>query len=575
VTSGGDSSSYSSSHDNDTPTTHELLFENRSVSVALLVLCFCWTLLSVLAPSLLMRHEQFSRLQVVSLGIWHAFAAGVLLAAAWMLFLPNMLTVAGMMHLPSPSLPFVLLFCSMLVPLALDKVMLWLCTRKADAPVIADISSEWAGTPRVGGYGPPSATRAAAAPGADDRSTSQPSTPRHSMTPQQLPASASRKSSAAIGSGGGAGGYQADAALYDERKTAHGRTASRSGVPPLSGSRAQQAAVAAMHGYAGAPEEGFGGGQPLSGNDIESAPLLTPRGTPRGSVTSLPSSTPTRTAGAGGWYSSAAARAVDASEFKMRQSYIGRCAMCKENITTGKGVAFHGAGCGLRSFHAFSFSSRWMQGLRGQRSLQRDIVMHDEAAAGADAALGGPPQAVGWSLAAYVLVLSVYNLCLAGGVNLQEAAHLYSRAREAASAGIEDAAHDSWVGEVCRASLVALVMFCFTAFYGFSLGLMLALHRVSLKSPRALGAMLLYALSLPGAIALNYFFSSYASASVGPRIYGLYLLVCQCFCVGILLYASFLDLLLEEWARAEAIVGKYIGFAVGAAIVIAITIWAS
>jgi hypothetical protein len=541
--SSSNSNSISSTNSDDIPSsrsTHELLFANRSVSIILLLLCFCWTLMSVLAPKLLMRQEQFSRLQIISLGIWHAFSAGLLLSAAWLLFLPNMLAVADMMHLPTPALPFILLFLSLLVPLALDKAMLWLATLKADVPSTSTGGgNDFAGTPR-------SARN-------DQSSLSQPSTPRREMTPQH----ASRRGSAAIG------GYQADsAAAFEERKSLighHGRTPS---------------------------------GQPLTGNDIEGAPLLTPKGTPRSGIgpggIPIPSSTPTRTAGSttgGGWYGSAAARSVDASSFKLHQSYLGRCAYCKEDITSARSAAYHSVGCPLKNFHAFSFSSRWMQGLRGRRSLQRDLLVHDEAASGGEATLAeGTPtkRGVGWSLAAYVLVLSVYNLCLAGGINLQEAARLYSHAHAIYDSNNNHSytdptaaahAHASWIGEICRVALVALVMFCFTAFYGFSLGLMIVLHRIPLYSFRAITAMTFYALSLPGAIALNYFLSSSLSPN-GIHAYGYYLLVCQCFCVGILIYAAFLDLLLEEWARKDAIWGKYIGFTIGAAVVIGITIFA-
>lgn len=375
------------------------------------------------------------------------------------------------------------------------------------------------------------------------------------MTPQQQQQAASRKGSAAL-----FGGFQADSAMADERKMAvlagglpqHGRTPSRTLQPR------------------GGAEE-----SPLL--DVESGPLVTPKTTPRGSIVGERSVSMTPTRGSGAWYGSSAARSVDASEFKAKQSYIARCALCKENITTRKGEAYHGAGCPLKSFHAFSFSSRWMQGLRGRRSLQRDIVMHEEAASGGDGTLAGPPIAVGWSLLCYVLVLSIYNLCLAGGVNLQEAARLYSHAHTGASpdsaAAVE--AHASWVGEMVRVALVALVVFCFTGFYGFSLGMMLALHRVALTSVRALAAMLFFALSLPGACMLNYLLSNYAGeGGHAARAYDLYLLVCQCFCVGILLYAAFLDLLLEEWARRDAMWGKYTGFAVGAGIVLSVAIWA-
>ena len=556
--------------DSSSPRTpHELLFANRTVSFVVLLACFAWALLATIAPTLCMRQEHFTRGQILALSIWHAFAAGVLLAAAWLLFLPNMLAVSGAMRLAVPALPFILLFMALLVPLALDRLMLWLSMTR-DRPAGGGDKAEetWAATPMAG-----------------DRSTSaapsQPSTPRR--TPMQPTSSAaiataSRKGSSVVGASpySGPGGllsssYQSESSLLteSERKIpTHGRNTTHSRSSSI------------MQGSLRRGGPGGGGEfdpetQPLTGNDVETG--LTPKGTPMGPVRSGggggdPSATPRGS----GWYGSAS-RSVDASAFKASQPYIARCALCKENIVNAKGLAFHSAGCPLQSFHAFSFSSRWMQGVRGKRSLQRDLIMHEEATAGgvgggagaAAAQLGGPSKAVGWSLLCYVVVLSSYNLFLAGSVNLQEAARLYSHAHATSALS---SAHASWVGEIGRVALVALVIFCFTGFYGFSLGMMLALHRVSLFSFRAIIAISCYALSLPGSIVLNYALASLLGSE--SRVYGYYLLVCQCFCVGVVLYAAFLDLMLEEWARKENLWGKNIGFAVGAGIVIATAVWA-
>lgn len=550
-----DSSNGNGNGDSYARTPHELLFANRTVSTIVLLLCFAWALMATVAPTLCMRNEHFTRGQIMALSIWHAFAAGVLLAAAWLLFLPNMLAVSSAMHLSVPALPFILLFLALLVPLALDRLMLWLSMTR-DRPAGGEKAEEaWAATP-----------------GAGDRSTSaatsQPSTPRRTpMQPTSTStiATASRKGSSAVaaspyGPGGLSSSYQQSEGLLTEAERKlppHGRNSRSSSI---------------MQGSLRRGEFDSAETQPLTGNDVETG--LTPKSTPMGvrSGGGDPSATPRGS----GWYG-AASRSVDASAFKANQPYIARCALCKENIVNPKGLAFHSAGCPLQSFHAFSFSSRWMQGVRGKRSLQRDLIMHEEATAGGiggvagstTAQLAGPSKAVGWSLLCYVLVLSSYNLFLAGSVNLQEAARLYSHAH--ASAALSSA-HASWMGEILRVALVALVIFCFTGFYGFSLGMMLALHRVSLWSARALCAIACYALSLPGAIVLNYVLASVLGDS--SRVYGFYLLVCQCFCVGVVLYAAFLDLMLEEWARKEHLWGKNMGFAMGAGIVIVTAVWA-
>jgi hypothetical protein len=102
---------------------------------------------------------------------------------------------------------------------------------------------------------------------------------------------------------------------------------------------------------------------------------------------------------------------------------------------------------------------------------------------------------------------------------------------------------------------------------------MLVLHHVPVRSFKSIAAMLFYALSLPGAILLNYLLSNYANDS-GAHAYGMYLLVCQCAGVGILIYAAFLDILLEEFGRRDAILWKYLAFTLGAGLVIALTVWA-
>lgn len=521
---GGGGSSSSSSSPSDV--SRDFLFGHAGLSVSLLVGSFLVTVVATLVPFVCMRSEQFQHWQIIALSIWHAFIAGVLLAAAWTVFLPNALAVATHIQLPSPAIPFVLLFLALLLPLLLDKILLWLVGSKKRT---------------TGGSGQEDGQPEEATPSGAATPTPTATTPL-----QKFPAT--RATGAAAGGGG---------SLTPSRKAS---LIAGSGVLPDYDER--KGLITPRSASMMAPAGGRSGGRrydenaPLTGNDIESgqgSSASTPQGTPRAAIYG------------------AARMSVDALEFKARQSYIARCAFCKENITTRKGLAYHAAGCRLKSFHAFSFSSRWMQGLRGDRSNQREIVMHEDEGS-------APPTertVVGWSIAAYVCVLCLYNVALAGGVNFQEAALLV--AERNGSEGLPQLDADSWLGELLHVTLVGLVMFCFTWFYGFCLGMMLRLHRIPLSNWRSWAAILVYAYSLPAAIMLNAAIAAHLptkSNADTTHAYEVYLLVCQCACVGVLLYCAFLDMILEEWARRDAMPGKTIAFAGGAILVCAVAIYA-
>jgi hypothetical protein len=512
--------------------SRQLIFSNAGLSVTLLIGCFLITLVATLVPFACMRSEQFKHWQIVALSVWHAFIAGVILAAAWTVFLPNMIAVASHMELPSPAIPFILLFLALLLPLLLDKILLWLVgSRKRRTAGGQQEDQVEHGTPSSGAATPVLTATTPLQKLPSFRGAPISGSGGGSLTP-------SRKASLIAGSG-----VLPD---YDERK---GLITPRSAAPPMIPSSSS----------------GRSGGRrydetaPLTGSDIESG---------SGSMVGTPHGTPSQERAA--MYGSAK-MSVDALEFKARQVYIARCAFCKENITNRKGLAFHAAGCQLRSFHAFSFSSRWMQGLRGDRSNQREVVMHEDESQ--------TPQTertvVGWSIAAYVCVLCLYNVALAGGVNFQEAALLV--AEKNGSDGLPQLDANTWLGEILHVTLVGLVMFCFTWFYGFALGMMLRLHRITLRNWRSWVAILVYAYSLPAAIMLNAAISSHLpskSTASGTHAYSVYLLVCQCACVGVLLYCAFIDMILEEWARREAMPGKTIAFAVGATMVCVCAVYA-
>jgi len=523
---------------------------------------FFLTLFFSSLPSLLLRGEQLTRRKIQVLATSAAICGSIMLASAWVVLLPRALQMGftSTDHtaiLDHPVVPLVIIMVGVLLPRVLEWSMVSLLVRRP-SPLLAARG--------IGGGGVSSGSMwYGLESGGEESDRSAPPTPAYRPLMPRTSAPLVPGSRRPSGFGGVSGEHGAE-----ERK-AIGRGPTAHEETPLTGG-----------GAGGDLELGIGTPYGIHPSTTTLSQVPTPLMRPS------PARPSTRGMGAAALYGSARL-SVDAEEFKARQPFLARCAMCKDNITNTKGLAYHAAGCDLKSKHSFTLSSRWLQAYRGARMRARDAMI---GAAGTSTTTGETEQdgLITRSIVAYVITLMIYQIILAGMIDLQRlAGFIYALAwSEEYGHGIPSSLSSTWHREIVHLTLQLLTVVAFLAFYSVAFGMMLSLHRVSTwKSWRGSMALILWSVALPLGGLINVSVATMGSSSEEVMVmpvsdadsdgrvtpssiamhpsstphtipYARFVLIMQCLSIGLLLHQSIVDVILEEWARRDAMKSKTI-----------------
>lgn len=238
--------------------------------------------------------------------------------------------------------------------------------------------------------------------------------------------------------------------------------------------------------------------------------------------------------------------------------------MCKDNITSAKGLAYHAAGCPLRSFNSLTLTGRFLQGYRGRKSGAVELHGLEDTAFSIDTYAS-------FKMILFYLIVTILPVAiiLGSAVHLKEEfapfLNKYTSTNSLGDLSPSDSSvslnnNSSTISSfaVLRLLVILLSLIGWQWFYGFALGLGLRMQRVPLFSPLTLLVILFFASLLPTTLFIHMtWFSSPTSSNITnataapSSVSSLFTLICESFAAGLLISCATTDILLEEFSRKE------------------------